>query len=114
MAFYRASIGGGGGGQTATGTFTTNTTATTGYKVTLGFKPKQLCLIRDTTSTAYNMLYNEDIDATKYNKGLGASNMWRPFEAQSPYSMKSIDNDGFTVYTASGYQTLTWRYFALG
>lgn len=100
--------------QTATGTFTTNTTATTGYKVTLGFKPKYLCIIRNSTQTAYNMIYNEDLDATKYNRGTAGANAWRSFEAVSPYSIESIDNDGFTVYTASGYSSNEWRYFAIG
>ena len=114
MAFYRAVIGGGGGGNTAKGTFTTNTTATSGYKVTLGFKPKYILMARDYTTNAWTMAYNEDISTTKWIRGTTSASVWQNFGSNSPYSIKSIDNDGFTVYTANNYHNFQWRYFAMG
>ena len=114
MAFFRSAIGGGGSSSTDVGTFKTSTSATTGYKVTTGFKPAYVCIIDANTSTPYNMIYNSDISTTKYNRGTVSANSWRNLETNTnAYSIKSIDNDGFTVFTASTYASHNWTYFAI-
>lgn len=112
MALVEMDFALGGAVKFKTDTFTTNTTATTGYKVTLGFKPKYICIIRNTDATAFDMIYNEDITNSKYLRGVTSATNWRNFESNSPYSIVSIDNDGFTVYTASGYSGYEYIYFA--
>lgn len=115
MAFYRASIGGGGGGgQTATGTFVTNTSSSSGYKVTTGFKPKLVYVVRSSSSNVSAVIYAYDIDANKYIKALPSSTAWRNFESANYMSLVSIDNDGFTFWTNDTYKTYTWDYFAIG
>lgn len=97
------------------GTFTTNTTAATGYKVTLGFKPKYLCAIRNTSGTGC-VAYVDSLSTTMYYRSLSGGSAWRNFESSGNYiAIKSIDDDGFTVYTGtSTYSTVEWTYFALG
>ena len=116
MAFIRSNSGGS-SAQTKTGTFTTNTTATTGYKVTLGFKPKYVCCVPSNGSTGGACVYNEDVSATKYERSAGSSNAWVNFSATLQYlGFVSIDNDGFTIYTGSTWSlnSIEWAYFAIG
>ena len=117
MALFRCASGGGSSAQTKAGTFVTNTTATTGYKVTLGFKPKYVCCVLSNGSTGAACVYNEDVGSTKYERSAGTANTWVNFGATLQYlGFVSIDDDGFTFYTGStwSFNSLTWAYFAIG
>lgn len=106
----------GGGSRTDVGSFTTNSTATTGYKVTTNFKPKYVCCVLKNGSTGGACIYNEDVSSTKYEKSCGSVNSWVDFSGTLQYvGFVSIDNDGFTFYTGStwSYNTLEWAYFAI-
>ena len=113
MAFYRAAIGGGGGGQTAIGTFKTNTTSSSGYKVTTGFKPKYVYAIRDTNGTN-SIIYDERVSTTKFLRGTSGATTWVNMPATNYVGFVSIDNDGFKVYTTSSYSSLDFYYVAVG
>ena len=117
MALFRCASGGGSSAQTKAGTFVTNTTATSGYKVTLGFKPKYVCCVLSNGSTGAACVYNEDVSDSKYERSCGTVNTWVNFGGTLQYlGMVSIDNDGFTIFTGStwSFSTLTWAYFAIG
>ena len=105
------------GAKIAQGTFVTNTTLTSGYKVTCGFKPKYICCVLDNGTTGGACVYNEDVSNSKYERSCGTVNTWVNFGATLQYlGFVSIDNDGFTIYTGSTWSlnSLTWRYFAVG
>lgn len=112
MAYFRSGTGGGGGGQTATGTFVTNTSASSGYKITTGFRPKLVYVVRSGSTNISAVIYAYDIDANKYLKALPSSTALRNFESANFVSLVSIDNDGFTIWTNDAYKTHTWNYFA--
>ena len=103
--------------QVKTGKFTTNTTDTTGYKVTLGFKPKYICCVASDGSTGGACVYNKDVGVNKYERSVGQSNSWINIGETPQYlGFVSIDTDGFTIYTGStwSYSTIEWAYFAIG
>ena len=114
MAFYRASIGGGGGGggRSATGSFITNTSATSGYKVVTGFRPKYISVFRSNSTNPSAAIYNYDINPNQFFKALPSSCAWRNFESANFMSLVSVDNDGFTFWTNSSYSSYTWDYWA--
>lgn len=109
-----------GGGQSnpiKTGKFTTNTTSSSGFKVTLGFKPKYVCLVPSNGSTLGACVYDEDVGSTKYERCLSSSITWMTLGGTPQYlGFVSIDNDGFTVMTGSTwyFNTIEWAYFAIG
>ena len=117
MAYFRCSSGGGSSStKGATGSFITNTTAATGYKVTLGFRPIQVCIQIDSSTDPYSMRYDENISQTKYARQSYNTSGWRNIPETSGYGFVSIDDDGFTVYTSttSSANTKKWWYFAVG
>lgn len=117
MALFRCASGGGGSAKTDHGLFTTNTSQTTGKKITTGFKPKYVCCVPSNGSTGGACVYNEEVSDSKYERSCGSVNTWVNFGATLQYvGFVSIDNDGFTIYTGStwSFNTIEWAYFAIG
>lgn len=114
MAFFRCSSGGGGGSQTDTGSFSGSSTT---YKLTLGFKPKQIFVYRYVSSSPiWSMSYDENYSTTKYYKCIGSSSSITNIGGStSNYHIASIDNDGVTfAFKDSTYAGYDWRYYAIG
>lgn len=103
---------GGGVPDTATGVFVTNTTSASGYKVTLGFKPKYVYVIRDANGTN-SAIYDERISTTKFLRGTSGATTWVNMPASQYLGFVSIDNDGFTFYTNSSYSSVNLYYVAM-
>lgn len=85
------------------------------YKVTLGFRPKYISVMRDSNGNA-GISYNADISVAKYYRSLSGASEWRNLESDTAYiAFESIDSDGFTMYVnTSNYKSVTWYYFAIG
>ena len=96
-----------------TGTFTTSGTTTT--KVTTGFQPKYLAVLRITSGTTQDTLNIYDADVTTSYAYIGLSNsgsLRYALPSTTQYRIASIDSDGFTFNKHSG--TATMYYFAIG
>ena len=106
-------IGGiGGGSKTKTGSFSSSSTT---YKLTLDFKPKQICIYRG-DGTVWSMSYDENYSTTKYYKCVGSSSSVPNIGTGSTnFHLVSIDDDGVTLsFKDSTYAGYDWRYYAIG
>lgn len=110
--------------KVAYGTFTWQST-TTGQKITVGFKPKQIYLL------GYNLSTGTTFSIAAYDVNLGTTVSFRggsnagsaysgkttiPATAASTLSIYSVDDDGFTIgYTTTAvYLNSTCYYTAIG
>ena len=117
MALFRCgSSGGASGSQVDSGTFVTNTSADSGYKVTTGFKPKYIGVQRYVTtsgSNTFGFVYDADMSETVYARfGYNSTIQTQTVGTRSLISLISVNDDGFTVYTNSSRSTDTYSYFA--
>lgn len=115
MAFFRCSSGGGGtGSPTDTGSFSGSSTT---YKLTLGFKPKQIFIYRYVLSSpVWSMSYDENYSTTKYYKCVSSnSSIQNIGVGSSNFHISSIDDDGVTFsFKDSTYAGYNWLYYAIG
>ena len=114
MAYFRAFLGGGTSSPTSAGSF--NSSSTT-YKLTLGFKPKQIFVYRYVTSSpVWSMSYDENYSTTKYYKCVGsAASIPDIGTGATNFHLASIDDDGVTfAFKDSTYAGYDWRYYAIG
>lgn len=112
MAYFRAILGGGTSSKVKTGTFSGVTTT---FKLTLGFKPKQICVYRQ--GMGWMMSFDENYSTTQFYKATSGSGSIVNLGATSTnnYSMKTIDSDGITIiFKDSTYANYSWNYYAIG
>lgn len=112
MAYFRAFLGGGTSSQVKTGTFSGVPTT---FKLTLGFKPKQICVYRQ--GVGWMMSYDENYSTTQFYKSTSTTGSIVNLGATSTsnYNMKTIDNDGITIiFASSAYANYSWNYYAIG
>ena len=102
----------GGGNPTKTGSFSGSSTT---YKLTLDFKPKQICIYRG-DGTVWIMSYDENYSTTKYYKCVGSSSSVPNIgTGATNFHLASIDDDGVTLsFKDSTYAGYNWFYYAIG
>lgn len=97
-------------GKCKAGTATASSSVNT--KVTLGFKPKYLCVLNASALNARNIVYDETISTTNFAMSTSSSNCAiTALGTTSSYRLYSIDNDGFTL---TKWNNNTIHYFAIG
>jgi hypothetical protein len=109
---YRCGTSGGGGSELVkVGTCTNSSSSTANVSVTLGFKPKYLCVAYSNNCV---LVYDERHSTLKYYRCTSTPG----FDGQASFNqtstgntIQSIDNDGFTIRSSG---SRTWNYFAIG
>ena len=117
MGLYKC--GSSGGTKAAIGIVTGSSSSTT--KVTLGFKPKQICIVQCSNSSSIpitGIVYDERYSTTKFVR-VTQSTAYTDFSlgnSSGNNGLLSIDNDGFTFqkFTSSSLTNAYLRYFAIG
>lgn len=110
MAYFRAILGGGSSGRTASGTLNGTTTL---QNISLGFKPKQICIYR--TALQYQTaIYDESNSTTQY-KAIATSSGISYQNLGAGFMGLNLTNDGFSIKCVnSSVYTGAYSYFATG
>lgn len=97
-------------GKCKAGTGTASSSANT--KISLGFKPKYLCIFSSSSLNARNIVYDETMSTTKFAMSTSSSNCTvYDLGTTNSFRIYSIDNDGFTL---TKWNNNAIHYFALG
>lgn len=92
------------------GSVTLSTSSQT--SVTLGFKPKYLCVY--STNSYYSNIYDENISTTSFIRATSTGPLLKAFDANYNGGLVSINSNGFTCRTCTTSVGLTWKYIAIG
>lgn len=92
------------------GSVTLSTSSQT--SVTLGFKPKYLCVY--STNSYYSNIYDENISTTSYIRATSSGPLLKAFDSNYNGGLVSINSNGFTCRTCTTSVGLTWKYIAIG
>ena len=98
--------------KTATGSF--NLTTSANMTITLGFKPKYICVYGGSTANPI-CVYSEDVSTSKYYSGSSSAYVTNyNLPSTTTNRINSITSDGFIMNKASSAGVGTYRYFAIG
>ena len=92
------------------GSVTLSTSSQT--SVTLGFKPKYLCVY--STNSYYSNIYDENISTTQYIRATSTGPLLKNMDSNYNGGLVSINSNGFTCRTCTTSVGLTWKYIAIG
>lgn len=91
---------------------TVTLSTSTSTKVTLGWKPKYVCVY--STRAYYSSIYDEDLSTTQYIRATSSGPLLKNLDTNYSGGFVSIDNDGFTLRYTNSSAGAEWVYFAIG
>ena len=92
------------------GSVTLSTSSQT--SVTLGFKPKYLCVY--STNSYYSNIYDENVSTTSFIRATSSGPLLKAFNSNYSGGLVSIDSSGFTLRATTSSVGTSWKYFAIG